>query len=299
MKSDGFLITFRGKALENQEMDVRDLAPALLSLGEIFREANMLLNESNVRLNVNVRAMQGGSFCVDIGLVQTGISGIFSNVSSSDIVNLIELILGKEILGIGGGVIGLILWLKNRKIKKTERDGDKITIVTEDGDRLETSKERLVLLGSRVIRERLKDLTAPLRKEGVTEITFSRDKKTTCAIRREEREFFAVPEVAEEDILNEEIKCVYTILAPDFEEGNKWRVSDGSKDLYVSFEDQDFIARVQSKEISFRKEDMLICNVHMRQFTGVDGKFKTTYTVKKVLEQRAGKQQLNLLEDSS
>ena len=44
MKEEKFSIKYEGSALANHEMNVKDLAPALLAAGELFEEINAILN---------------------------------------------------------------------------------------------------------------------------------------------------------------------------------------------------------------------------------------------------------------
>ena len=52
-------------------MDVRDLAPALLSLGKLFDAANLVLNADKAMVNLQVKAHSAGSFEVALELFQS------------------------------------------------------------------------------------------------------------------------------------------------------------------------------------------------------------------------------------
>ena len=69
--SAGFMLTYSGEAVEQGEMDVRLLAPALLSLGQLFDRANEISNAKESVVNLRVRATSRGSFGVELDIVQS------------------------------------------------------------------------------------------------------------------------------------------------------------------------------------------------------------------------------------
>ena len=62
VRRTSFTISYSGGALESHQMDVRDLGPALMSLGQLFDEANKVLNGGKVSIKIEVKAHQTGSF---------------------------------------------------------------------------------------------------------------------------------------------------------------------------------------------------------------------------------------------
>ena len=67
-----FQVSYDGPALESGRMDVRDLAPALLAVGELCQTSNHVLNGDRAKVAVNLSAeFQRGSFQVDLEVAQT------------------------------------------------------------------------------------------------------------------------------------------------------------------------------------------------------------------------------------
>lgn len=66
-----FQIIYDGPALTDSLMDVRDLAPALLALGDAIEEANFALNrkKSSISLKVNA-SFQSGCFGIEFDVIQ-------------------------------------------------------------------------------------------------------------------------------------------------------------------------------------------------------------------------------------
>ena len=64
-------IAYDGPALRDHAMDVRDLAPAMLGLGQLFDAANSALNGDNAQIKVQVKATEPGCFQITFEVIQT------------------------------------------------------------------------------------------------------------------------------------------------------------------------------------------------------------------------------------
>ena len=85
----------------------------------------------------------------------------------------------------------------------------------------------------------------------------------------------------------------FNIVSLAFKERNKWRLTDGHRAFSATIEDNDFLSRIDNYEAAFTKGDTLSCRVRIEQSTALN-KLKTTYTVEKVLEHKAGTRQAKL-----
>jgi hypothetical protein len=71
MSKTNLTLIFDGPAVDKGEIDVQDLAPALLAVGELVQAANYEINGNKSQISVRVKATAEGSFEVDLALIQS------------------------------------------------------------------------------------------------------------------------------------------------------------------------------------------------------------------------------------
>ncbi|TAU82495.1 hypothetical protein [Rhizobium leguminosarum] len=112
-------IAYDGEAVRDGSMEVRDLAPALLAVGQLFDAANHTLNGPDApKMTVNVVATAPGSFEIGIDIIQSLYEQaklLLNGDTITAALNLKELIL----TGVGGSV-SLVWLLKRHKGKKPD-----------------------------------------------------------------------------------------------------------------------------------------------------------------------------------
>ena len=91
MSQSKFSVAYDGESLKNGAMDVRDLAPALLAVGELFNEANSILNGKSAEVKVNVTATGLGSFEVFLEVDLSYISQLLTLMNSDTFKSAIDL----------------------------------------------------------------------------------------------------------------------------------------------------------------------------------------------------------------
>ena len=293
-----FSIVYDGPALHDGTMDVRDLAPALLAVGQFFEAANETLNGDRASVKVNVVATKDGSFEVLLGLDQSLIAQAVELLTSETVtaaINLKELLIGGA--GVAGsaaaGLIAYLKWLKRRKPDKLETLKDGRTRVTIEGDTLEVANAVLRLAADDNVRRALHKLIAePLEQDGIDHFCAT-DNRNSAVVEEQEAEYFKREENDDQPLLDETRKVAVSIRSLAFAEGNKWRLDDGTSRFLATIEDGSFLSRVENSDVAFSKGDILICEVRTRQYQ--EGlKLKSVHTVEKVLEHRRAAKQLRL-----
>ncbi|OHA58512.1 MAG: hypothetical protein A2571_01925 [Candidatus Vogelbacteria bacterium RIFOXYD1_FULL_44_32] len=295
-KSTFFTLKYDGFALQNHEMDVKELSPALFALGEAVEEANRVLNGSRTKVVLNVRAFKDGSLGVDLNLVQDFATQALDLFNNKDVAGALNLL---EVLVYGGtgitGLVKLIKWLKNRKITNVIKlTSGNIRIELEDDDTLEIDNKTAKLLPVVKIRRSLEAVIyKPLARDGIEEISFNSDSEMIETISKDESRYFISPELQEKLIDEQEYEISLQIISAVFQENNKWRFSDGNTNFWAEVQDGDFLRRVQSNNEAFAKDDILRVKIIRKQFETLEG-LKTEFYIKKVLDHHSALQNYQL-----
>jgi len=293
-----FKITYDGEALQNHTMDVKDLAPALLSLGQLFDESNRVLNDDTVKVNLKVKAVGEGSFETILDFHQE-IKGIVDIFGKDDFVNskmMVDCIFG--VVGGGWGLWKFISWIRNRKVAKIEKIDDELLKIEVDGETHIIHKNVLPLYKDIAVRKASEDILKPLEKEGIDLFLVKEDNQEIQRVGKEEIGNFEFVDGEEEVIiLQTELETVYSIKTLSFKEGNKWRLFDGNTTLWVDILDKEFLEKVDSNVESFSKGDFLICEVRITQYT-INHEMKTRHEIIKVKEHKKASQQISLFNNN-
>ncbi|KVH07121.1 hypothetical protein SB394_19955 [Burkholderia sp. BCCIQ04A] len=293
-----FRITYDGPALESSEMDVRELAPALLAFGDLLDASTRALCGDQVRPRVNVRgSFKTGSFGIDFTLATSLLGRMRDLLSGSEGTALANAVTILTALGIAAprarkGLFAVLKWLRGREITHV-RMKDHTAVLHVDGDTLEIDLPVLTLLRDVRVRRATAQVLAPLAREGIEIFAAGTDTEVYETVARNEIAWFHAPEPADALLLDEHRKMAFSIVSLAFKDDNKWRLYDGTSTIHATITDAGFLSRVNNSQISFSKGDVLLCNVRMQQWQTSDGA-KTEYEVTDVLEHRPAGLQIPL-----
>lgn len=287
-----FSIKYDGPALASHQMDVRELAPALIALSSLLEEANRALYPDSAEVRVNVNgSFKGGSFGVDFVALQSikdQIVSIFSGPDATAAANLFTILSGIGLLG-AGGLIGVIKWLKGGKPSAIRFVDDKTIFELRLDETIETFEVDLAtgkLYQSRIVRQSLARVIKPLETEGIDVFACGQNGETQAVVTKEEAEFFAVA-ASGADVVSDATSegVLLQIESAVFKDGNKWRFSDGSNSFFAEIADEGFRARIESGDERFGKGDVLV--VDLRRIQSItDNGLKSEYIIDRVREHK-------------
>lgn len=274
VRTDTFTLVYEGGTLEQGEMDVYDLAPALLAVGETFKAANASLNGSSTEVTTSVKAdFREGSFEILFAVQQQladAAGGIIPALHLLGANALIETVIGnatdavidKAKEKVVSGLFKLIGILHGREPKEVGYDETRKVNVMVFGNNnsILVEENTAALYRDPRVRSSAAKVANPLKKSGIKSL---RAKKGTTVLASVVREDF--PELVDSGdapiILSPAPDpettqtLIVRILKPDFV-GDKWSVSDGGKPYTVSMADENFKAKVHAREIGFYDGDM-------------------------------------------
>jgi hypothetical protein len=290
-----FSIKYDGPALMAHEMDVRELAPALIALSGLLEHANKAAfpDSSEVRVNVQGR-FKGGSFGIDLTAVQSiadQVVAIFSGPAGSAAANLATILQGLGLTGgAAGGLIAVIKWLRGRKPHSIRLEGDSTVFEIGESESIETFSADLItgrLYKSRIVRQSLAKVLKPLERDGIDSFVSGRDGVAETLVTKADLRAFEVA-ASEEDIVSNTLSeaVLLEIESAVFKEDNKWRFNDGATSFFAVVADAGFMARIESGDERFGKGDVLVVDLRRIQSINENG-LKLEYVLERVREHRA------------
>jgi hypothetical protein len=289
-------IGYDGEAVRGGSMDVRELAPALLALGDLLEESNTILNAGHGKLSTHVKSdFKRGSFEVNLELVQSlADQAAFllehcKSWSAADIATFVGLSAGSTV-----SLIKFLKWLGKRKVKCTTviQNGN-IKIETDgDYDSIEVSPEVVRLAKNKKVRLHLKAAVAPLNRLGIDVFYAKENGAVIENVEKKQLEAFEVPEIPDQELTDQTRQVAVKLIGVFFEENLKWKLADGENRFNASVKDEQFQKRIDAGE-KFSKSDILVVNLRTRQISTSEG-IKNEHEILEVLKHIPSEEQAEL-----
>lgn len=299
MNQGQFQIIYDGPALQTNELNVKDLAPALLAVGDMLEEANRVIYGEKSKVYVNVKgSFKTGSFQVDFTTTQAFLDNIVEIFNNQPPTVQILTLLGIAKYTVDGieattkigdvvikGVLQLILWVKNHSIIRVTKtkDGNTSIIELDTGETAEVDNSVINLFRNIKIRNSFEIIVNKfLSQEGINYFATGYNKALT-EVKKEQKDYFRSPESGEKMVEDQIIDATLQAVTVSFEEGYKWRFTDGETQFTASVRDQNFIEQIQNYKVSFNKGDALKVKLHKKVLL-TDKGLKPEYTVLEIIE---------------
>ena len=288
MTKVNFNIKYDGPALRDNQMDVRDLAPALIALSELLEQASKEVYPKSAPVRVEVKGnFKAGSFGIDLIAIQPMMEQIISLLNGEGATaasNLLGILSGVGLLG-GGGLVGLIIKLKGRKPHQVKTEGDSMVFVLESQEEISVDLVTGKLYHSRMVRQQLAKVLSPLDSPGIDTFVSGQLNEAVTTVTKEDFQYF-VQSAADADVVSDETtRSVLQIESLSFKDGNKWKVTDGGSSFWAELEDEDFLGRINDGSERFGKGDILVVELQRVQIM-TDTGLKQEYFIAKVVEHR-------------
>lgn len=293
MTTTEFSILYDGQPVAEGTIDARDLAPALLALADLVDEAAPLIDPNLPRLSLRVRPdFKEGSFEIylEIANLYAKFVSLFSGADAQAWSSFFQ------IVGLSGaaGVFQLIFRSKGRKPTKVTIERKETVTVTFEGDQPFIVDSRVwALFQNFRARKAIEKILSPLAERGFDLFKIKHNGSESLSVTEAEAAYFKAPSEHEGETISE-VDTRVVIVSPSFNRGNKWRVSDGARTLYVAIQDEAFERSVQQGVETFRKGDTLHVTLRTTQWLE-DGKLCAEYSLAKVHRHGQGPDQQKLL----
>lgn len=261
MSTAAFSFVFDGEAVREGEIDVTDLAPALLALGQAVKATGKIVLGSDADVSLKVRTMHHGSFEVflnavtggDVGLAWSMIKAFYASDDGKTALAVIETLggAGTTLAVTRNGVLWLLKKLKGRKISRQEKvDGDHVKVVVDDQEFIVPLPVAQAVQDPNVRAALEKAIADPLERDGIDTVRVHVGTETV-EIDKAEGSFFRASPLSDTEFTNTYQKA-FSIQTLSFKRGNKWRLHDGQGSRNVTMLDQSFMDRVDRSEVASR-----------------------------------------------
>lgn len=275
-RSESLSISYDGKAHEQHEIDINELAISLEGLGDLIQVSNKLINGIDAPIEVNITGFKPGSFEYLVEIVQ----------AASQYKDVLPYIGLTSAVAAKATLLETVKKLRGRKIDLVEESpGTDSVVLHVEGEKIECSKEVDALLASREIRKAVQDLIyAPTRAEG-TDVFKVKDKNGKVLLeetKSEAHRYKASTALFAERKTSIETDAQIRFLTAHADTSSRWRIEYLGEAHNVRIEDDKFLERIRNQESPslFGEKYTVLLEKTLKEARGRDP--KTSYAIKKV-----------------
>jgi hypothetical protein len=306
-------IRYDGPDLAGHEMDVQDLAPALLALADIIQIANRKFNGDNAGIRVLVNAdVDQKCFQIDLSLVQSVLDSAKTFFDSDRVKTAREIaewigIIGGGVGASAGGIFALLKLLKGSEagvqFNVTQGPGSTSVTVTGNGNTFVFPAETYQLVQDKAVVDRAKAVMRPLTKPGYESLSFLNGDDPVFTVSDDEvARIDASPSDDIGPLPTESVAIIQgtvRIKSPQYEGAAKWSLlwQGRAIDAEMAEEAAAWVEAFQSNKVDAPPNTVL--NVSMAETVRLDDNGqalgKPTYVVSKIHGVTPPPQQIGLI----
>ncbi len=297
MSSEKVRIRYDGPALAGHSIDVDDLAPALLAIGELCKLANKKFNGDRAAVKVLVNAdLDQSCFELNLELVQSLFDHARLIIGKDDVATAKEIL---EWLGIisasAGSVYGLyelLKVLKNRQIESTKltvQNGTNVTQVHIKGDNnvINVHPQTGELFKDPAAISNVQKTLKPLAKDGYESLWFETEGGDKEGISKNEAKLilnYHIPDDEEET--PQEFIAWVEIYSPVYSrDAGSWRFLLNGRAEHMDISDTDIASKAMERG-GTSVGDAYKVNLIMVQKRTASNRITASYKIKDVLDFR-------------
>jgi hypothetical protein len=292
MSKASFRIAYDGEALREHTMDVRDLAPAMLALGDLLQEANRVLNadDSTISLRVTPNVEEQ---CFDLGLELHQYWEQVKGLLVDDDVVAAAALINWTLLS-AGGLVGIYKLLKGSVPKSTvefedEHGQRKVKYELEDGDEVLHEKTHKLYSNPKIKRHLSRILDPVINNPGIDKFSsYEVDDGARQEVSKSEAKEFQFATVPEEEPEPDEvggwIEAILRVYSPVYDgKADRWRFWYGKEHHYMDVSEsniKDLVLQAGGALV----DDKFRVRLQITQKENETGDIVNSYKVGEVLE---------------
>jgi len=279
-----FTVKYDGPALQDGTMPVRELAPALLALGDLFTRANEIINPTAPPVHLEVRAFRDGSFSTELLVAWQDLVTLLN----SPPVQAVSVLVG-AIAHSTRGLFALIRFMRgaplsDMDVRTTEDNSVQIASpnVEGTGNTIIVNNQTFQIFTDPTVRKLASDVARPLNHEGVDLMQITTDEtEPPLEITNQDVDAF---DFIEESATKEQIIDLFLrIRGIVWSKTHQWRfITPDGQEIRARIVDPKFWESVGKGE-PFRDGDVLATRTLMKQTLLANGNVEADYTVLEVI----------------
>lgn len=276
-------IRYIGPALDDGRMDVYKASTNMIAFSEFMVAAVKTTYGENAEAKAEVAGFEHGSFVTSLIFSVGGQAAtVFTALSADELWSVVK------------GAFSLWKHLKGQAPAAVQNNGNTCTVTNNSGQIIQIRTDSVNLVFNDKAAEPVsRFVKLALEENGYEKLEISTETGVVIAD-VDKQEAIGFESVSRQIVLSDNTaRMIVHIVAPVFQDGNKWRFSDGERTFNASLLDGDFLILVNKGE-RFGKGDIL--DVDMRSIqTGAGMKTGIERSILKVHRHLSPQEQSNLL----